>query len=134
MKPLWVLDTNIVVSALLTPEGACAALFEHMRMGRFAMAWTPAIAREYSEVLQRPKFGWGQSLAANFLAQLPVDALVSPAPAPELPDRNDEPFLAAALATPDRVLVTGNIKDYPPARRAGVKIITAREALELLAG
>jgi len=132
MKRLWVLDTNVVVSGLLTPDGVCAALFAHLRAGRFEIAWTPAIMREYNEVLRRPKFGLGPPLIANLLSQLSMDALVSPAPAPELPDRNDEPFLAAALATPDRVLVTGNTKDYPPSQRAGAKVITVREALKFL--
>ena len=132
MKRLWVLDTNVVVSGLLTPDGVCAALFGHLRAGRFEIAWTPAITREYNEVLRRSKFGLGAPLVANFLSQLSMGAIVSPKPVPQLPDRDDEPFLAAALATPDCVLVTGNIKDYPPPLCAGAKVITVREALKLL--
>ncbi len=53
-------------------------------------------------------------------------------PRAALPDPHDEPFLAVALATPDRVLVTGNIRHFPPSCRAGVTVLTPREALARL--
>jgi len=51
---------------------------------------------------------------------------------PALPDPHDQPSLAVALATPDRVLVTGNLKHYPPASRGGVTVLTPREGLARL--
>lgn len=55
-----------------------------------------------------------------------------PAPLPlSLPDPDDEPFLAAALAAGCH-LVTGNLRHYPKASRSGAAVVTPREFMEWL--
>ncbi len=78
----------------------------------------------------RPRFRFSRPVQAEIIALFDL-AWHTPAAshAPPLPDPHDEPFLAVALATPDRVLVTGNIKHFPPPCRAGVTVLTPREAL-----
>ena len=49
-----------------------------------------------------------------------------------LPDSDDECFLDVALLTPDRVLVTGNARHYPPRLRRGVTVLTPRQAVAKL--
>jgi putative PIN family toxin of toxin-antitoxin system len=132
MSRLWVFDTNVLVSALLKREGACGQLLRHVSAGRIRMAWTPDIRAEYREVLNRGKFPFQQAVINEMLALVAPAHQVRPGVAPSLPDPDDEPFIAAALATADRVLVTGNIKDYPPASRAGVEVLSVREALHRL--
>jgi len=51
-----VLDTNIVVSACLRPEGAPATIVELALLGAFIVCLSPHVLREYREVLARPKF------------------------------------------------------------------------------
>ena len=51
-----VLDTNIVVSACLRPEGAPATIVELALLGAFIVCLSPDVLREYREVLARPKF------------------------------------------------------------------------------
>ncbi len=133
MKPRWVLDTNVVISAALTRGGPCDFLFQAIADGRLAAVWDYPLLAEYREVLARPRFRFSRPVQAELLGlfdlawHTPVAAVV-----PALPYPHDEPFLAVALATPDRVLVTGNLKHYPPASRGGVTVLAPREALARL--
>jgi putative PIN family toxin of toxin-antitoxin system len=133
MKSRWVLDTNVLISAALTRGGTCDLLFQSLADGQFAAAWDYPLLAEYREVLARPRFRFSRPVQAEIIALFDL-AWHTPAAshAPPLPDPHDEPFLAVALATPDRVLVTGNIKHFPPPCRAGVTVLTPREALARL--
>jgi len=48
-----------------------------------------------------------------------------------LPDPDDEPFLAAALAGQADYLVTGNLADFPAARRRGCEVLSPAEFMEI---
>jgi uncharacterized protein len=133
MKPRWVLDTNVLVSAALTRGGPCDLLLQAIADGQVAAAWDYPLLTEYRDVLARPRFRFSRPVQAELIALFDL-AWHTPAVSqvPALPDPHDEPFLAVAMATPDRVLVTGNIKHYPSAHRAGVTVLTPREALSRL--
>lgn len=45
----------------------------------------------------------------------------------DLPDPDDEPFLAVALAAPVDYLVTGNLADFPAAKRCGCAVVSPAE-------
>jgi predicted nucleic acid-binding protein len=47
-----------------------------------------------------------------------------------LPDADDEPFLAVALAASVDFLVTGNLSDYPPAKRRGCAVVSPAAFME----
>lgn len=49
-----VLDTNIVVSALLSPHGSEAAVFRLALSGVIRLCVSEPVLREYEEVLSRP--------------------------------------------------------------------------------
>jgi len=51
-----VLDTNIVVSACLSPQGASATIVELALLGYFTLCISQEVLTEYGEVLARPKF------------------------------------------------------------------------------
>jgi len=51
-----VLDSNIVVSACLTPQGASATIVELALLGYFTLCISQEVISEYREVLARPKF------------------------------------------------------------------------------
>ena len=58
--------------------------------------------------------------------------LVHAVPLPEgLPDPDDEPFLAVALAGQARYLVTGNLRHYPEARRHSIRVLTPAQFIQL---
>ena len=52
----------------------------------------------------------------------------------ELPDIDDKVFIEAALATQDKIIVTGNAKHYPKPlmKKLGITVLSPAEALEFL--
>ncbi len=48
----------------------------------------------------------------------------------DLPDADDEPFLAVALAAGADFLVTGNLSDYPPDKRRGCEVVSPAVFME----
>jgi hypothetical protein len=81
-------------------------------------------------VLLRPKFGFSPQVVGSLLAVVGPSEQVVPGSAPTLPDQGDEVFLAAALATADQVLVTGNSVHFPAEVCAPVDVLTPAEALK----
>jgi putative PIN family toxin of toxin-antitoxin system len=53
--PRAVLDTNVLVSALITPAGASAQLLVELRAGAFELVVSPRLLDELRDVLGRPK-------------------------------------------------------------------------------
>jgi putative PIN family toxin of toxin-antitoxin system len=136
-RPLWVLDTNVFISAALTPDGTCAAIIRHAVEGRFTPAWDNRILAEYRDVLKRPRFNISKEIQQLLLGSLPQIGFY---PGRDddygLPDPYDEIFLAVAIATPDRVIITGNPKHFPPGivKPHHVEILSPRNGLDRLDG
>jgi len=134
-RPLWVLDTNVFVSAAITRDGVCAELLQHAVDGRFTPAWDNRILHEYRDVLSRPRFTLSISVQKQLLLSLPQSGyFTGKQKAYGLPDQDDEPFLSVALATPDRVIITGNPKHYPSRilTPLHVMVLSPREAIDRL--
>jgi putative PIN family toxin of toxin-antitoxin system len=121
-----VLDTNVLVSGLLSASGPPGWIVEAVLTGELELALSMAIRQEYEDVLRRPEFAFSAGVVDGLLAAIdpfgfPV-AAAPPCPVP-LPDPGDEPFLAVARAS-DSTLVTGNLKHYPANSREGVTVLT----------
>lgn len=129
-SPSWVLDTNVVVSGLLSPHGPPARLVDALLAGNLRLTWTDRIAAEYREVLARPRLAIPAVRREAFLALLSIGDHVAPSawshPRPSDPD--DLPFLEAAVHATDQVLVTGNTRHFPSACRGTVKVLTPAKA------
>lgn len=127
-----VLDTNVLVSGLLSPRGPSAEIIQLLLAGSVTLCVDSRILAEYRAVLPRPKFGFDPGHVSTFLAFLEAQAiLVQPSPLPtRLPDPDDEPFLEVALAG-EAHLVTGNLKHYPSGARLGAKVVTPRGFIEM---
>ena len=135
MTPLWVIDTNVLVSAAITPGGICDRILQHAVSGTFRMAWDNSLLAEYRDVLLRPRFGLPPSAVKRLLSALPQTGYrkgVSLRLA--LPDPDDLMFAAVACATDERVVVTGNPRHFPKAAMSqlGVTVLSPRQALEQL--
>jgi predicted nucleic acid-binding protein len=87
---------------------------------------------EYRSVLLRPKFGLTRPTVTALLEAFGSTSQVSQVPTPPLPDPEDEAFLAAALATPDQLLVTGNKVHFPAKTCFPVRILSPAEAVLIL--
>lgn len=130
--PAWVIDTNVLVSAALSAGGTCDKILRAAVEGKIRFAWSAPILAEYREVLLRPKFGFSPQVIASFLTVFAPGDQVGPESAPSLPDAEDEIFLAAALATTDRILITGNQVHFPSDLCAPVRVLSPAEAVRLL--
>jgi uncharacterized protein len=111
--PRVVLDTNVVLSALVFTHGRAAALREAWQGGRCEPLVSKATLGELIRVLGYPKFNLVADEQRELLADyLPYCRTVAiPAKAPRTPacrDPFDLPFLQLAIAGKAQLLVTGD--------------------------
>lgn len=126
-----VLDTNVLVSALRTPQGTCDRVLRLVLSGQAELCYSTAITKEYFEVLHRSRHKLDPVDVDGLLHQFQVDGLlVTPAPLPPLKDRSDTKFLEVAVSARADYLVTGNLKDYPRSPHLDVRIVDAAGLLK----
>ena len=109
-----VLDTNVLVSALLTPDGNPSKILRAVIDGQFALVYSANILTEYASVLARPRFGFDSRDIGDLLGFITAfGEAIAPEPSDvAMADESDRPFYdvhTAAAAT----LVTGNVKHFP---------------------
>jgi putative PIN family toxin of toxin-antitoxin system len=110
-----VLDTNILVSALLSPGGNPARILGLTLNGKLTPLFDAAILAEYRLVLARPKFGFNQSRIAALMDYLESEGEgVSAEPCPAaFTDEADGKFYEIAITGQASALITGNIIHFP---------------------
>jgi putative PIN family toxin of toxin-antitoxin system len=131
---LVVLDTCVLISGLIG-HGASVALVDAFFDNRLALAYTAEILAEYAGVMERPQFHIESAERAAIFLKLRASAvMVEPAPvqATGWPDPKDLPFVAAALATELKTVVTLNPRDFAPAVSLGITILSPRQAIIML--
>jgi uncharacterized protein len=124
-----VVDTNVWVSAFLSPQGTPAKLLHALVQGELLAVYSAEIEAEYRDVLSRPRFAISSELLAEFMNTLTNSGHIIRPPsfnAASLPDAGDAPFIAAALAARCPV-ITGNSKHFPA--ETGVETLSPAEAL-----
>ncbi len=127
-----VLDTNILISALLSPQGPPAQVFLMTVLDPDTQLYVSGdIFAEYEEVLRRPRFSRSDS---EILAALRIirekGFWVKPSEKVRAcSDPDDDIFLECAYAAAAHYLVTGNAKDFPAAW-SSTQIVTARQFLD----
>jgi uncharacterized protein len=108
-----VLDVNVLVSALLSPEGAPARILVAWLNGSFELVVSPKLMDELERVLVYPKIS--RRLPADdadrFLRMIAEQALSVPDPDDVPPVRSPDPgddYLIALAAEADALLVSGD--------------------------
>ena len=128
-----VLDTNILVSGLLSSQGNPAQVLTLALAGAVQACHDERILAEYAEVLARPRFKFDPKRVREVLNKIKTDGLAVDASEHsglDLPDADDEPFLAVALTAAADFLVTGNLSDYPPDKRRGCAVVSPAAFME----
>jgi putative PIN family toxin of toxin-antitoxin system len=131
-----VIDSNVVVSAMLSPHAPPAQVVRLALQGDLAPCHDGRILAEYREVLSRPKFDFDAEDVRALLEGIEwVGETVFARPlSVELPDPDDRPFLEVAAAAKAGALVTGNARHYRPVQgRHDVRVLAPRALLDLLA-
>lgn len=129
-----VLDTNVVVSALLKPQGLEDQVLRLGLAGKAHLCVSPTVLAEYALVLARPRLKLRQeevNTALNRLHQ--ASTVVHPTFVLEVCRHEpDNRFLECAEAAAADYLVTGNTRHFPKKYKS-IKVVTTRQFLELLA-
>lgn len=127
-----VIDTNVIVSAFLSPYGAPAEILRMAVSGDLDVCFDSRIISEYEEVLKRPKFSFNRESVDDFIDYIRHSGhLSSSEPVScKLLDSDDEPFIEVAAASKAYYLITGNVKHYPSGSYKGVKIVTPSDFLK----
>ena len=127
-----VVDTNVLVSGLLSPFGPPGVIVSLTAAGRLSVCYDARILAEYVQVLHRPASPFDAGAVTALTTQIEAGGvLASPVPLTKrLPDAADEPFLEVAVAARAEYLVTGNSAHYPPEFRTGVRVVSPREFID----
>jgi putative PIN family toxin of toxin-antitoxin system len=126
-----VVDTNVVISALLKPESNPALIMSLILRGDCRLCMTEKIFSEYEEVSGRGKFKkLDQASVREFLSTLRSKALwVVPKVTIDgmTKDLEDNAFLECALESKADFLITGNIHHFPEEKFHRTSIVTPGE-------
>ena len=127
-----VIDTNVLVSGLLSPTGNEALILLAVHQGLVRPCFSDAMLAEYGDVLARPKFAFPPDEIAALLAMFleKGERFCPDTPALALPDPDDAKFLHCALAAGADCLVTGNLRHFPPEAAEPISVINAGELLD----
>ena len=126
------LDCNVLVSAART-KGTCRSVVMEVIRNHTNVLSQP-ILDEFERVAIRTKHAQYCKIfqkQIRILHEISVFPDIQPNPV-GLPDPGDEPYLAAAKAGNAEVLITGNIKDFPPEICFPIKILDPRGFLEIV--
>ena len=128
-----VIDTNILVSALLQPQGLPAAVLMRVLSGKVRLCVSDAVFAEYDEVIRRPHLRRSPDVIEGTLQSIrKLGHWVKPRiTVEECTDPDDNVFLECAQAAEADYLVTGNQRHFP-GRWKKTKVIGARELIEIL--
>ena len=122
-----VLDTNVLLSALLFPSGSLSWLRHAWQAGEIVPLASPETTRELVRVLCYPKFDLTEEEREDLLAEyLPWCETVLVSEPPDVPacrDPADVPFLQLALAGHADAVVTGDDDLLAIARQCSVPIL-----------
>ena len=134
MKYYAVIDTNVIVSALLKWNSVPGVVLQALFNGFVVPVYNDEILNEYRNVLNRPKFGFSSELISETVSQIESLGVMENAletVAEAMPDPKDIVFYSIALShgkTAETHLVTGNVKHFP----ANPIVVTPRQMLDIL--
>jgi putative PIN family toxin of toxin-antitoxin system len=132
-----VIDTNVLVAALRSRNGASWHLIGLLGNGQWRSNLTVAVVLEYEAVLKKNRQALG-------LTEVEIDVLLDGlcsesglhrqyfAWRPVLPDPDDEFILEAAVASNSDFVITFNQRDFEGIEKFGIRCLTPGEFLILL--
>jgi len=117
LERLVVIDTNVLVSALLSPQGQPFRVISEAFRERITPCYDQEMLEEYRTVLSRPKFAFSPETVTKFFYQLErcsyyVFADETGFPEVSFTDEDDRKFYDLAHFCKAK-LITGNKRHFP---------------------
>jgi putative PIN family toxin of toxin-antitoxin system len=133
-----VIDTNILVRALIKPNGTVGPVLQRLRGGEYTLLYAPPLLEELVDVLNRPrirhKYGLTEADIRTVVGLLLLrgEAVTPTERITTCRDPKDNKFLEVAVAGEADVLVSGDedLRVLHPFR--GIPIVTSAEFLQML--
>lgn len=117
MNILAVIDTNVIVSALISKhtDSATVVLLNCIFSDIVTPIYNEEILNEYASVLRRKKFNFSEGFINETISTIKDKGIHSERIYSDetLPDPKDVVFYEVALSKEDSFLVTGNLKHFP---------------------
>jgi putative PIN family toxin of toxin-antitoxin system len=134
-----VLDTNVLVSAVLVPHSDVARVLDCWRDRLFVLLLSPALLVELGEVLRYPRLRrrhrWTDTEVGQFVDGLATMAVVVPGQVTGSlieADPDDDAVIACAIEGSANAVVTGDQHLLALGEVQGVHIVTPRQFLNAL--
>ncbi len=126
-----VVDTNVLISAVIAPNGNEARLLKLLRDGSIRACVNEDILAEYQQVLLREKFGYAARTIApllKFLHEQTEHAYGAPTDLVS-PDPTDTKFITCGVVANADYIVTGNLRDFPESAYGTAIVVNGAEFL-----
>jgi len=133
-----VLDTNVLVAAARSRQGASIALVRSIPNPSFDFCLSVGLYAEWQDVLTRPdnlppdRTSEDAQAFLRYLASQSQLQEVHFLWRPFLPDANDDMVLELAFAAGCRYIITHNVKDFRGSERLGISAMAPRDFLSLI--
>jgi putative PIN family toxin of toxin-antitoxin system len=132
-----VIDTNVLVSALRSRQGASFRLLSLIDSGKFVTNISVPLVYEYEQVLKR--MSWPGKPGNQYIADI-LDYLCTVGEKwkihylwrPKLSDPNDEMILELAVTSQSKFIITFNKSDFREAREFGISVMNPVEFLNTM--
>lgn len=127
-----VIDTNVIVSALITkkPNAATTRVLELALIGEIVPLYDQDVLDEYLEVLTRKKFKLKEDSIQYIIKTITINGIdtLRTSFLEDMPDEDDRVFYELSLSEPDSLLITGNSKHFPRTPR----VVSPSEFLRII--
>lgn len=133
MKYYAVIDTNVIVSAMLKWKSVPGAILELTFNGLITPLINSDILKEYRQVLSRPKFKLPEEIIHNIVDSIEEKGIYVQGETIDefIPDPKDIVFYEVVMEerqSKDAYLITGNIKHFP----IKTFVVTPRQMLDII--
>ena len=134
-----VLDTNVLVSALINPHGKPAQILNYVFENRIRLFTSPSIIEELERALSYPKLVKRHGLVKEELKEFVFDLLsIMPLAEEEKTievikeDPSDNKYLSCALSAKADFIVSGDVHLLNLGQYEGIQLITPAQLLEIM--
>jgi uncharacterized protein len=136
MENRVVLDTNILVSALIGNSYPKQIIYDCIFNQKIIVCVSPQILKEYHDVLKRPKFDKFKDFNKKALILIEYFEKIAEYHEPSIildfiSDEADNRFLELAITAKAQYIVTGNFTDFDFSEYESIKIVSPKYFYEL---